>query len=96
MALAAGAKVTVTSRSEVKRAEALRLGAHQALDSHADWKSTMNIQEPVDIILDSIGQVMFPKYESVIRPGGRIVMFGASSGDDLHLPIRSIFFHRSA
>lgn len=35
---------------------------------------------------------MFSKYESVIRPGGRIVMFGASSGDDLHLPIRSIFF----
>ncbi len=92
MAVAAGAKVTVTSRSEVKRAEALRLGAYQALDSHANWKSTMNSHEPIDIILDSIGQVMFPKYEEIIRPGGRIVMFGASSGDDLHLPIRSIFF----
>lgn len=92
MATAAGAKVTVTSRSEAKRAEALRLGAFQALDSHADWKNTMNNLDPVDLILDSIGQAMFPKYQDRIRPGGRIVMYGASSGDDLHLPIRSIFF----
>jgi zinc-binding alcohol dehydrogenase/oxidoreductase len=92
MAAAAGAKVTVTSRSEAKRAEALRLGADQALDSHADWSNIKSDLDPVDIVLDSIGQAMFSKYESVIRPGGRIVMFGASSGDDLHLPIRSIFF----
>lgn len=91
MAVAAGAKVTVTSRSEAKRNEALRLGAARALDSHADW-ILQNDLEPVDIILDSIGQAMFPKYFDIIRPGGRIVMYGASSGDDLNIPIRSIFF----
>ncbi|MEK4362140.1 zinc-binding dehydrogenase [Paenibacillus sp. FSL M8-0212] len=91
MAVAAGAKVTVTSRSEAKRNEALRLGAAHALDSHADWRM-QNDLEPVDIILDSIGQAMFPKYFDIIRPGGRIVMYGASSGDDLTVPIRSIFF----
>lgn len=91
MAVAAGAKVTVTSRSEAKRNEALRMGATHALDSHADW-CMQNDMEPVDIILDSIGQAMFPKYFDIIRPGGRIVMYGASSGDDLTVPIRSIFF----
>ncbi|WP_440116491.1 quinone oxidoreductase family protein [Paenibacillus sp. QZ-Y1] len=91
MAVAAGAQVTVTSRSEAKRSEALRLGATRTLDSHADW-SLQNDLEPVDIILDSIGQAMFPKYFDIIRPGGRIVMYGASSGDDLTVPIRSIFF----
>ncbi|RPK24526.1 quinone oxidoreductase family protein [Paenibacillus xylanexedens] len=91
MAVAAGAKVTATSRSEGKRNEALRLGATHALDSHADW-CMQNDLEPVDIILDSIGQAMFPKYFDIIRPGGRIVMYGASSGDDLTVPIRSIFF----
>lgn len=91
MAVAAGAQVTVTSRSEAKRNEALRLGATHALDSHADW-SMQNDLEPVDMILDSIGQAMFPKYFDIIRPGGRIVMYGASSGDDLTVPIRSIFF----
>ncbi|WP_433750877.1 quinone oxidoreductase family protein [Paenibacillus amylolyticus] len=91
IAVAAGAKVTVTSRSEAKRNEALRLGATHALDSHADW-CLQNDLEPVDIVLDSIGQAMFPKYFDIIRPGGRIVMYGASSGDNLTLPIRSIFF----
>ncbi|QOS76992.1 zinc-binding dehydrogenase [Paenibacillus sp. JNUCC31] len=91
MAVAAGAKVTVTSRSEAKRKEALRLGANRALDSHTDWNSHNGL-EPVDMILDSIGQTMFPKYFDIIRPGGRIVMYGASSGDDLNIPIRSIFF----
>ncbi|WP_336758838.1 quinone oxidoreductase family protein [Paenibacillus sp. USHLN196] len=91
MAVAVGAQVTVTSRSEAKRKEALRLGASHALDSHADWR-LQNDLAPVDIILDSIGQAMFPKYFDIIRPGGRIVMYGASSGDDLTLPIRSIFF----
>ncbi|WP_458462076.1 quinone oxidoreductase family protein [Paenibacillus sp.] len=91
MAVAAGAQVTVTSRSEAKRNEALRLGAAHALDSHANW-SLQNDLEPVDMILDSIGQAMFPKYFDIIRPGGRIVMYGASSGDDLTVPIRSIFF----
>ncbi|MCW3795681.1 zinc-binding dehydrogenase [Paenibacillus sp. LS1] len=91
MAVAAGAQVTVTSRSEAKRNEALRLGATHALDSHGDWR-LQNDLEPVDMILDSIGQAMFPKYFDIIRPGARIVMYGASSGDDLTLPIRSIFF----
>ncbi|MFC9706563.1 zinc-binding alcohol dehydrogenase family protein [Paenibacillus sp. NPDC056933] len=91
MAVAAGAQVTVTSRSEAKRKEALRLGATRALDSHTNW-SLQNDLEPVDFILDSIGQDMFPKYFDIIRPGGRIVMYGASSGDDLTVPIRSIFF----
>lgn len=91
MAVAAGAKVTVTSRSEAKRNEALRLGATHALDSHGDWR-LQNDLEPMDMILDSIGQAMFPKYFDIIRPGGRIVMYGASSGDDLTVPIRSIFF----
>jgi zinc-binding alcohol dehydrogenase/oxidoreductase len=91
MAVAAGAKVTVTSRSEAKRNEALRMGAAHALDSHADW-CMQNDLEPVDMILDSIGQAMFPKYFDIIRPGGCIVMYGASSGDDLTVPIRSIFF----
>ncbi|WP_340015787.1 zinc-binding dehydrogenase [Paenibacillus sp. FSL K6-1318] len=91
MAVAAGAQVTVTSRSEAKRNEALRLGATHALDSHADWHLQHDL-EPVDIIMDSIGQAMFPKYFDIIRPGARIVMYGASSGDDLSIPIRSIFF----
>lgn len=91
MALAAGAQVSVTSRSEAKKQAALTHGAHHAFDSDSDWKESMN-GDTVDLILDSIGPVTFDKYLDVIKPDGRIVTFGASSGDHIELPLRSIFF----
>ncbi|MEN1989575.1 zinc-binding dehydrogenase [Paenibacillus hubeiensis] len=91
LAKAAGACVTVTSRSEAKRAEALRLGANQTFDSHGDWQKE-NALGPVDLVMDSIGQSLFSRYFEMLRPGGRIVMYGASSGDELKVPIRAIFF----
>jgi len=91
MALAAGARVSVTSRSGTKRQAALTHGAHHAFDSHSDWKKSMN-GDTVNLILDSIGPATFPHYSDVIKPNGRIVTFGASSGDRLEIPMRSIFF----
>jgi zinc-binding alcohol dehydrogenase/oxidoreductase len=91
MASAAGARVSVTSRSETKRHAALSLGADHAFDSHSDWKDSMD-GEAVDLILDSIGPATFPHYFEIIKPNGRIVTFGASSGDQLKIPMRAIFF----
>ncbi|KKO55212.1 zinc-binding dehydrogenase [Paenibacillus sp. DMB20] len=91
MALAAGARVTVTSRSEAKRQAALSYGAHRALDSHSDWKEDIGARS-VDLILDSIGPATFPRYFDVIKTNGRIVTFGATSGDNIEIPIRGIFF----
>ncbi|MFF2017835.1 zinc-binding dehydrogenase [Paenibacillus sp. NPDC058177] len=91
MALAAGARVSVTSRSEAKRQAALAYGANYAFDSNDDWKESMN-GNSVDLILDSIGPATFPHYFDIIRPNGRIVTFGASSGDRIEIPVRSIFF----
>ncbi|AJS60877.1 zinc-binding dehydrogenase [Paenibacillus sp. IHBB 10380] len=91
MASAAGARVSVTSRSETKRQAALAHGADYAFDSHSDWKNSMN-GDTVDLILDSIGPATFQHYFEIIKPNGRIVTFGASSGDRMEIPIRSIFF----
>ncbi|WP_141502298.1 zinc-binding dehydrogenase [Paenibacillus luteus] len=91
MALAAGARVSVTSRNEAKRQTALLHGADHAFHTHSNWKDSMN-GHTVDLILDSIGPVTFPYYFDVIKPNGRIVTFGASSGDRIELPIRDIFF----
>ncbi|MBP2110413.1 zinc-binding dehydrogenase [Paenibacillus silagei] len=91
MAAAAGARVTVTSRSEAKRAEALQLPVTQVIDSNTRWREELG-NYPVDLILDSVGPATFGQYFEVIKPGGRIVMFGASSGDDLTIPARAIFF----
>lgn len=91
MASAAGARVTVTSRSETKRRAALAHGADYSFDSHGDWKDSM-AGDKVDLILDSIGPATFSSYFDVIKPNGRIVTFGASSGDRMEIPMRSIFF----
>lgn len=91
MAAAAGARVTVTSRSEAKRAAALQLPVTQVIDSNSRWREELQ-SNPVDLILDSVGPATFEQYFEVIKPGGRIVMFGASSGDDLTIPARAIFF----
>jgi zinc-binding alcohol dehydrogenase/oxidoreductase len=91
MALAAGGRVSVTSRSETKRQAALAHGANHAFDSNSDWKESMN-GDSVDLILDSIGPATFPHYFDIIKPNGRIVTFGASSGDRMEIPVRSLFF----
>lgn len=91
MAAAAGARVTVTSRSEAKRAQALKLPVAQVIASSSRWREELQHQ-PVDLILDSVGPATFDQYLEVIKPDGKIVMFGASSGDDLTIPARAIFF----
>lgn len=91
MASAVGARISVTSRSESKRLAALAHGADHAFDSHSNWKESMN-GDTVHLILDSIGPATFPHYFDIIKPNGRIVTLGASSGDRMEIPTRAIFF----
>ncbi|MBU2661347.1 zinc-binding dehydrogenase [Bacillus cabrialesii] len=91
MAKAIGATVSVTSRSEEKRKKALHLGADYAFNSYSNWDEQLQ-GEKADIVLDSIGPALFSEYFRHVKPNGRIVSFGASSGDDLLFPVRSLFF----
>ncbi|MCP1449862.1 zinc-binding alcohol dehydrogenase/oxidoreductase [Priestia megaterium] len=90
-AKAIGANVTVTSRSGEKRKQALKHGANYALDSGSNLKEETNNRK-VDIILDSVGAALFPAYFEILKPNGRIVNFGASSGNEVELPLRTIFY----
>ncbi|WP_127487795.1 zinc-binding dehydrogenase [Paenibacillus ehimensis] len=91
MAKAAGAEVTVTSRDAGKRRKALELGADAAIDSHGDWDEALEGRK-VDLIVESIGPATFPQYFKVLRPGGRIVSLGATSGDTVEIPLRPFLF----
>lgn len=91
MAQTAGAVVSVTSRSQAKLEEARRYSVHKAFSSGGDWSEELQ-GEKVDVILDSIGPATFPQYLEVIKPNGRIVSFGASSGDAVEVPLRALFF----
>lgn len=91
MAAAAGAVVSVTSRSSKKRLAALELPIARAFDSGGRWTEHVKAHS-MDLVLDSVGPALFGNYLEVLKPNGKIVMFGASSGNDIILPSRGVFF----
>lgn len=90
-AKAVGATVYVTSRSEDKRQKALELGADRAIDSHGDWNREL-YGEKMDLIIESVGAATFNKSLQQLRPGGTIVTFGSSTGDEVTFNLRAFFY----
>ncbi len=90
-AKAKGARVIVTSRSDAKRKEALSLGADRAIDTHSDWNEEL-ANESVDLLLESVGAATFNQSLDIIRKGGTIVTFGATTEDEVTINIRKFFY----
>lgn len=91
MAKAADAKVIITSRSEEKREQALKLGADLAIDTASDWNEALN-GEKVDLVIESVGAATWDKSIGQLRPGGTIVTFGATAGDEVSFNLRNFFY----
>ncbi|MGO9819638.1 MAG: zinc-binding dehydrogenase [Solirubrobacteraceae bacterium] len=83
---AAGVRVWVTSRSESKRAEALRLGAEQAFESGA------RLPERVDAVMETVGQATWAHSVRSLKPGGTLVVSGATSGPAPPAELNRVFF----
>lgn len=90
-AKAAGAEVYVSSRSKEKCEKALELGAYKAIDSNEDWNEILEGIK-MDLVIESVGAATFNKSLELLRPGGTIVTFGASAGDEIQLNLRSFFY----
>lgn len=84
---AAGLEVMVTSRSGAKRTAALALGAAYALESGA------RLPHRVDAVLESVGAATWSHSVRSVRPGGTIVVAGATSGDPTAAELTRIFFN---
>ncbi len=91
MARAAGAWVAVTSRSTDALDHARTLGAHAGVLHEADWRGHVG---EVDVVLDSVGAPAFGPALAVLRPGGRMVSFGATAGSLARLDLRDLFFRQ--
>ena len=84
---AAGLRVLVTSRDEAKRARALELGAHDAFESGA------RLPVKVDAVIETVGRATWSHSIRALRPGGRIVTSGTTSGPNLDdAELTRIFF----
>ena len=86
LASAAGIRVWVTGRSEEKRAQALELGADQAFEPGA------RLPERVDAVMETIGQATWAHSVRSLKPGGTIVISGATTGDAPPAELTRIFF----
>src|SRR5215475_10975323 len=85
---ASGFRVWVTSRSEGKRARALELGADQAFESGS------RLPERVDAVMETVGQATWEHSLRALRPGGRIVIAGATSGASPPAELNRVFFQQ--
>jgi NADPH:quinone reductase-like Zn-dependent oxidoreductase len=86
LASAAGARVWVTARSEGKRARALELGADQA------FESGIRLPERVDAVMETVGQATWAHSIRSLKPGGTLVVSGATSGETPPAELTRVFF----
>jgi len=87
LARAGGLRVLATSRDEAKRARALEIGAHEAYESGA------RLPVKVDAVMETVGRATWSHSIRALRPGGRIVISGTTSGPKLDdAELTRIFF----
>ncbi len=86
LASAAGARVWVTSRSEEKRAHALSLGAERAFESGE------RLPERVDVVMETVGKATWEHSIRSLKPGGTLVVSGATTGDADAAQLSRVFF----
>ncbi|PID24985.1 zinc-binding dehydrogenase [Sporosarcina sp. P7] len=86
-----GARVIVSSRSEEKRNHAMKIGADIAIDTNSDWPTELQ-DERVDLVIESVGRATFNRSLEILKKGGRIVVFGATTEDTVELNLREFFY----
>jgi len=83
---AAGIRVWVTGSSEEKRASAVELGADQAFEPGA------RLPERVDAVMETVGEATWGHSLRSLKPGGTLVVSGATSGSAPPAELNRVFF----
>ena len=87
LARAGGLKVLATSRDEDKRKRALDIGAHEVFESGE------RLPVKVDAVMETVGRATWSHSIRSLRPGGKLVVSGTTSGPKLDdAELTRIFF----
>jgi zinc-binding alcohol dehydrogenase/oxidoreductase len=91
----AGARVIATSSSDEKLARAREMGADFTIDYLEDeaWFKTARAAGPIDLVIDSSGGVSLARAVGAVRPGGRVVIYGGTTGDITLRPFSLFWNH---
>ncbi len=84
----AGLRVWVTGRTRQKRDRAVELGAHAAFEPGA------RLPAHVDAVMESVGEATWAHSLRAVRPGGTIVVSGATSGPNPPAELNRVFFRQ--
>jgi NADPH:quinone reductase-like Zn-dependent oxidoreductase len=90
-----GARVFVTSGSDAKVERARALGAAGGVNYKLEgWGKTLQAMSDggPDVVIDSAGRDAFPTLIDILKPGGRLVTFGATTGSASAIEVRRIFW----
>ncbi len=92
-AKAIGARAVVTSSSDEKLDRARALGADVTVNYAADpqWFKALKSAGPIDAAIDGSGGETLARILDIVRPGGRVAIYGGTGGDAKIRPF-SIFW----
>jgi NADPH:quinone reductase-like Zn-dependent oxidoreductase len=86
-----GATVLATARTEAKLDHATRLGADHVLNhcnaDVAQWVREVTDGRGVDVVFDHVGPALWRSSLAALRPRGRLVTCGASTGPEVTLEL---------
>lgn len=86
LAKALGHRVWATARTEAKRAFARELGADEAFEPGA------RLPARVDLVVETVGEATWSHSLKSLRPGGTVVVCGATSGPHPPADLNRVFF----
>jgi NADPH:quinone reductase-like Zn-dependent oxidoreductase len=98
IAVLLGARVIVTSSSDAKLDTAVRLGAavavnHRSADVVAEVRKETD-GRGADVVVDCVGEATWINSLRSLRRGGRLVVCGATTGPQVSLDLRRLFWHQ--
>lgn len=94
----AGAQVITTAGNDEKLTKAKILGAdyliNHATQDIADRVKDITHHRGVDVVMEHVGEATWEKSLASLKPGGRLVTCGATSGPQVQLDLRRLFVHQ--
>jgi len=91
-----GARVLTTASSDEKLAHAREIGADETINyTNSEWPKEvrrLTDRKGVDVVVEHTGAATWPGSIASLKPNGRLVTCGATSGYDAHTDLRQVFY----
>ena len=91
-----GARVITTASSDEKLAHARKLGADETINyTNSDWPKEvkrLTDRKGFDVVIEHTGAATWPGSIASLKPNGRLVTCGATSGYDARTDLRQVFY----